>query len=192
MAYRYKRIKIKWNQKDKKFHKIKRNRVKSRKAHINFIRNRGKMRLALRKARIKGKVTMRKNKGKGIFRKLKIARRRWKNILKSDINLDSFLDGMMLTEEQIYEKADAPVLEIGVADIESMYLALKNIRDDVEFKGKDDKKAFQEWIDSSLEILHILKGEDDEISEIDEDFIEEVLSFIEQYAEKAGLMDEEE
>lgn len=192
MAYHFKRFRIRWNQKDKKFHKIKRNRTRSKKAHMNWVRNRGKMKQALRKARIKGKITNRINKGKGIVRKLKVARARWKNIIKSDINLDSFMDRLMLTESEIYKKAKAPILEIDTKDIESMYLALRKIRDNIEFKSKDDRKDFEGWVDNSLEMLDIIKDEGSEISDTDKDFIQDILAFIEQYAEKAGLMDDEE
>lgn len=191
MAYKFKRWKIKWNQKDRKFKKIKRDRTRSRKAHLRWVRNKGKMRQALRKSRIKAKKTRRINKSKGIYRKLKIARKRWKNILKSDRSLDMFMNGLLLSEEEIYEKYEPPEVELDVADIHAIKIELKKIRDDIELEDRDDKKVFNDWMDSAIEILEELESEDDEISRSHEDFLEEVIAFIEQYAEEIGIMDDE-
>ncbi len=192
MAWKFRRWKIKWNQKDKKFKKIKKNRTRARKAHLNWVRNRGKMKQALRKSRIKSKRTRRLNKSKGIYRKLKLARKRWKNILKSDINLDNFFNDMMLNEDYIYEKYAPPELEIDVHDVHAIKMELKKIRDDIELENREDKKTFNDWMDYAIDLLDELEEEGEEIDLDHESFLEEVLAFIEQYAEEMGIMDEEE
>jgi hypothetical protein len=192
MAWKFKRWKIKYDNKKNKFNKIKRDREKSRQAHIRWRKNKGKMKAALRKSKIKRKQTMKKNKARGIYKKLKMARKRWKNIIKSDRNLENFFDGMLMTEEQIFEKYEPPELEMDPQDIHQLKIELKKIRDDIELEDREDKKIFNDWMDSAIELLDYLQYEDDEISRDHEDFIEEVIAFIEQYAEEVGMIDEEE
>lgn len=192
MSYKFKRWRIRWNQKERKFKKIKRDRGRSRKAHIRWKRNRGKMRQALRKSRIKSKKTRRLNKSKGIYRKLKVARKRWKNILKSDRSLDMFMNGLLLSEDEIMEKYEPPEIELDISDVLQIKIELRKIRDDIELEDREDKKIFNDWMDSTLEILDELIAEDDDISRDHEDFLEEVIAFIEQYAEEVGIMDDEE
>jgi hypothetical protein len=192
MAWKFKRWKIKYDNKKNKFNKIKRDREKSRQAHIRWRKNKGKMKAALRKSKIKRKQTMKKNKARGIYKKLKMARKRWKNIIKSDRNLENFFDGMLMTEEQIFEKYEPPELEMDPQDIHQLKIELKKVRDDIELEDREDKKIFNDWMDSAIELLDYLQYEDDEISRDHEDFIEEVIAFIEQYAEEVGMIDEEE
>lgn len=192
MSYRFRRWRIKWNQKERKFKKIKRDRTRSRKARLRWKRNRGKMVQALRKSRIKAKKTRRINKSKGIYRKLKVARSRWKNILKSDRSLDMFMSGLLLTEDEIMEKYEPPEIELDVEDVHQIKIELKKIRDDIELEGREDKKTFNDWMDSALDILDELENEDEDITSDSKDFLEEVVAFIEQYAEEVGIMDEEE
>src|SRR6056297_1427266 len=99
MAWKFRKWRIRWNPSKRRFLKKRRNRKTSRDAHIRFKRNRGKMRQALRKSRIKGRVAQRRNKAMGIYKKLSTARKRWKNILKSDMNLDIYLN--ILSEEDL-------------------------------------------------------------------------------------------
>jgi hypothetical protein len=192
MAWKFKRWKIKYDNKKNKFNKIKRDREKSRQAHIRWRKNKGKMKAALRKSKIKRKQTMKKNKARGIYKKLKMARKRWKNIIKSDRNLENFFDGMLMTEEQIFEKYEPPELEMDPQDVHQLKIELKKVRDDIELEDREDKKIFNDWMDSAIELLDYLQYEDDEISRDHEDFIEEVIAFIEQYAEEVGMIDEEE
>jgi hypothetical protein len=63
MAWKFKRWKIKYDNKKNKFNKIKRDREKSRQAHIRWRKNKGKMKAALRKSKIKRKQTMKKKQG---------------------------------------------------------------------------------------------------------------------------------
>jgi hypothetical protein len=135
---------------------------------------------------------MKKNKARGIYKKLKMARKRWKNIIKSDRNLENFFDGMLMTEEQIFEKYEPPELEMDPQDVHQLKIELKKVRDDIELEDREDKKIFNDWMDSAIELLDYLQYEDDEISRDHEDFIEEVIAFIEQYAEEVGMIDEEE
>jgi hypothetical protein len=95
MGYRFKKWKIKWKPNEKKFKKRKIDRQSSKKAYNNWRKNRGKMMAALRKSKAKRKLANKKNKAKGMYKKLSVARKRWKNILKSDINLSNFLDGRL-------------------------------------------------------------------------------------------------
>jgi hypothetical protein len=121
-----------------------------------------------------------------------MARKRWKNIIKSDRNLENFFDGMLMTEEQIFEKYEPPELEMDPQDVHQLKIELKKVRDDIELEDREDKKIFNDWMDSAIELLDYLQYEDDEISRDHEDFIEEVIAFIEQYAEEVGMIDEEE
>lgn len=192
MSWNYKRYRVRWNQKKKKFRKIKRDRQLSRKAHIRWKKNRGKMKQGLRKARIKGKITQRKNKSAGIYHKLQVARKRWKNILKSDNNLEHILSSMILSEQEIMERYAPPEIELDVDDITGIKRELKKIRDDIEMGNVEDEKVKQEYIDSALDILDGLEDEDEDIMPDDYEFLEELLGFIEEYAEEVGLIDSDD
>lgn len=188
-AWKYKRWKIRWQPAKKKFKKIQRNRQKSRKAHLTWRKNRGKMKQALRKARIKGRITQRKNKAKGIYKKLKVARSRWKNILKSDINLELMMDTTLLSERVLREKYSMPELEVSAEDdIKDIVLALKEIKKHLDMADYDDEKVKEEYIDSAIEGLKELE-DDDDLDKDDEDFLEEIISFIEEFAEEADIID---
>lgn len=189
MAWKYKRWKIRWQPGQRKFKKIKRDRQRSRKAHLRWRQNRGKMKQALRKARIKGRITQRKNKSKGIYRKLKIARRRWKNLLKSDVNLQSFMDLNLLSEQQLVEKYGAPEIDVDAdSDITSIIDALKDMKANLDMADYEDEEVKEEYIDNAIEKLEDLDDQE-ELSEDDEDFIEEVISIIEEFAEAIGELE---
>ena len=189
MAWKYKRWRIRWNQKDRKFRKIKRDRQRSRKAHLRWKKNRGKMKMGLRKARIKGRITRRRNKAKGIYRKLKIARKRWKNMIKSDVNLGSFADLHLLSESQLIERYGAPELDVDVdSDIPSIIDALKEMQKNLDMADYEDEEIKDEYINSAIDKLEDLEDQD-ELSEDDEDFIEEVISMIEEFAEAIGELE---
>src|SRR6056297_20299 len=154
MAWNYKRWRIRWQPKTKRFKKIKRNRQRSRKAHLNWKKNRGKMKMGLRKARIKGRITRKRNKSKGIYKKLKIARKRWKNILKSDVNLGSFADLYLLSEEQLAEKYGAPELNVDAdSDIESIIDALKEMQKNLDMADYEDNEVKDEYINAAIDKL---------------------------------------
>src|SRR6056297_1880810 len=101
MAYKFKRWRIRWNPQKRRFVKKKRDRQKSLKAHRRWRSNKGKMKAAMRRSKVRRKLTMKRNKAKGIYKKLKIARNRWKNILKSDINLDNVTNLIYEADEHI-------------------------------------------------------------------------------------------
>jgi len=185
MAWHFKRWRIKWNKKARRFKKIRRNRQLSRAAHVRFIRNRAKMKAALRKTRIKGKIANRKNKAAGLYRKLSLARKRWKNILKSDMNLDKYFDYL------INEDKNAPEITLGPDDISDIKKSLEMMKQNLEFDDEDQKKDFDEYVDLSLDYLDSLSDNDD-LDNQDEDFLSELLSFIEEFGEEAGLINSDE
>lgn len=188
MAWKYRRWKIRWQPKKRKFKKIQRDRQRSRKAHLRWKKNRGKMKMALRKARIKGKITQRKNKAKGIYKKLKIARKRWKNILKSDRNLDAFMDLNILSEQQLIEKYGSPELEVDAeSDTNDIIKALRDMQQNLGMADFEDEEIKDEYINAAIDKLEEIE-EKEELDEEDEDFIEEVISFIEEFAEAADII----
>lgn len=183
MAWKYRRWKIRWQPKERKFKKIQRDRTRSRKAHLRWKKNRGKMKQALRKARIKGRITRRKNKAKGIYKKLGVARKRWKNLIKSDVNLGTLMDMELLSEQHLVEKYGAPELEIeDHDDIEGIIDALEDMKINIDMADYEDEEVKEEYINSAIDKLEDLKDKD-ELDEDDEDFVEEVISFIEEFAE---------
>lgn len=189
MAWKYKRWRIRWQPKTRKFKKIKRDRQRSRKAHLNWKKNRGKMKMGLRKARIKGRITRRRNKSKGIYKKLKVARKRWKNILKSDVNLGSFADLNLLSEQQLIEEYGAPELDVDAdSDIDAIIDALKEMQNNLDMADFEDEDVKDEYINAAIDKLEELENQE-ELSEDDEDFIEEVISMIEEFAEAIGEID---
>jgi hypothetical protein len=186
MAWKYKRWRIRWQPQKRKFKKIRRDRQKSRKAHLRWKKNRGKMKQALRKARIKGRITQRKNKAKGIYTKLKRARKRWKNILKSDINLSTVMDIHLLSERQLIERYGAPEIEVdSESDIPSIIDALKEMKENLDMADYEDEETKEDYIDNAIDKLETIEDQE-ELTEEDEDFIEEVISFIEEFAEAIG------
>lgn len=189
MAWKYRRWKIRWQPKQRKFKKIQRDRQGSRKAHLRWKKNRGKMKMALRKARIKGKITQKKNKAKGIYKKLAVARKRWKNILKSDVNLDLFMDLNVLSEEQLTEKYGAPELEVDASsDISDIIAALKDMKQNLGMADFEDEELKDEYLADAIDKLEEIE-EKEELEDEDEDFIEEVISVIEEFAEAADIID---
>lgn len=192
MAWKYRRWKIRWQPKKRKFKKIQRNRQKSRKAHLTWKKNRGKMKMALRKSRIKGKITQRKNKAKGIYKKLKVARKRWKNILKSDRNLDAFMDLNILSEQQLVEKYGSPELEVDAgSDTDDIIKALRDMQQNLGMADFEDEEIKDEYINAAIDKLEEIESHE-ELSDEDEDFIEEVISFIEEFAEAADLINSDD
>ena len=182
MAYKFRKWRIKWNPRKRKFKKHRRSRQASRKAHVRFIRNRGKMKQALRKSRIRGKMQRRKNKAMGIYKKLALARKRFKNILKSDMNLDMFFD--------VLDESIGPEVELDVEDLDGIKAALANLKDNVEFEGDDAdeyEKEFKQFIDDALIYLEEFENIE-QLEDEDREFLAEVLSFIEEYAEEIGAI----
>jgi len=181
MAWKYKRWKIKWNPKKRKFKKIKRDRKLSRDAHIRALMNKGKMKMALRKSRLKGRITMKKNKAMGIYKKLAVARKRYKNILKSDMNMETFFDQM------INEEKYTPEMELDTSDLEQIIYSLKQIQRNVEFDDKEETKDFEDYVDSIVKYISSYDSSS-EFSDDDREFFGEILSIIEEFGEEAGLL----
>ena len=186
MAYKFRRWRIRWNKKEKRFKKIKRDRQKSRDAHLRFKRNRGVMKAALRKSKIKSRVTRKKNKAMGIYRKLAVARKRWKNILKSDMNIDRYLN------YQINEQLDInPEIEVDVNDLEDIKYAMRQIARNVTFDDKEEKEEFELFVKDALKIIDEFKNVDD-LDEDDHDLMSDIIAFIEEFGEEAGLLSQDD
>lgn len=185
MAWKYKRWKIKWNPSKKKFIKKRRDREASRKAHVRCRQNKGKVRAALRKSRIKGRVQRKKNKAMGIYKKLSLARKRWKNLIKSDMNIDMYLDSVL------NESSFAPEINLDAEDIEDIKYALKQIQRNVEMEDKEDRKELDDYIDDALKVLDGYESTED-LEEDDEEFLSDLISFIEEFAEEAGLIEDDD
>jgi len=185
VAWKYKRWKIKWNPKKRKFKKIKRDRKLSREAHIRALRNKGKIKMALRKSRLKGRITMKKNKTMGIYKKLAVARKRYKNILKSDMNMEIFFDQM------INEEKYTPEMELDTSDLEQIIYSLKQIKRNVEFDDKEETKDFEEYVDSIVKYISSYDSSS-EFNDDDREFFGEILSIIEEFGEEAGLLSDDD
>jgi len=185
MAWKYKRWKIKWNPKKRKFKKIKRDRKLSREAHIRALKNKGKIKMALRKSRLKGRITMKKNKTMGIYKKLAVARKRYKNILKSDMNMELFFDQM------INEEKYTPEMELDSSDLDQIIYSLKQIKRNVEFDDKEETKDFEEYVDSIVKYISSYDSSS-EFSDDDKEFFGEILSIIEEFGEAAGLLQDDD
>lgn len=186
MAYKFRKWRIRWQKKSKKFKKIRRDRTKSREAHFRFIKNRGRMKKGLRIARRKGRITMKKNKAAGIYKKMSLARKRWKNIIKSDVNLDGFLD-MRLDEE-----LTAPELEIlAEKDLDGIIQILQDIKKNFELENEEDEKEIKKFIDDTIELLHEYKDLE-ELEVEDEEFLKDIISFVEEYGEEAGYIEQDD
>jgi len=147
------------------------------------------MKAAMRRSKVRRKLTMKRNKAKGIYKKLKIARNRWKNILKSDVNLGSFADLYLLSEEQLVEKYGAPEIDVDAdSDIESIIDALKEMQKNLDMADFEDEEIKDEYINAAIDKLEDIDDQE-ELSEDDEDFIEEVISMIEEFAEAIGELE---
>lgn len=183
MAYKFRKWRIRWQKPTKKFRKIRRDRKKSRAAHFRFIKNRGRMKKGLRISRRKGRIQMKKNKAAGIYKKMALARKRWKNILKSDNSLEMFMD--MRLDEALSE----PELEIiADRDIEGIIQILQDMRKNIDTEDEEEEKELKSSIDDMIDALDELKSLDELESE-DEKFLDDVISFIEEYGEEAGYID---
>jgi len=189
MAYKFRRWRIRWQKDKKRFKKIKRDRQKSRKAHVNWRRNRGKMMAALRKSKPRRKLANRKNKARGIYKKLSRARKRWKNIIKSDINLSNFDKLLFLSEDTELDEEMIPTIDIDSGDIQGFIDVLQAIRTNHDWETKEQQDDALEFIADSIEYLKELRDSDD-LYEDDEDFLEELIAFIEEYGEESGDIDE--
>jgi len=177
--WKFKRYRIKWNPQKKKFFKIKRDRQLSRNAYMRWKKNRSKMMLALRRSRFKRKLSLRKSKARGIYQKLKIARERWKNIISSDMNMHMFID--LLLEDE-----DEKTIELSDTDIPEIKNALMDMRDNIELDDEKEQDDFYQFIDDSIEHLDDFENIED-INNEDEDFLADIVSFIEEYGEEVGI-----
>lgn len=191
MAYKFRKWKIRWQKDKKRFKKIKRDRKKSRDAHVRWRRNRGKMLSALRKSKPRRKLANKKNKARGLYKKLAKARKRWKNILKSDINLDNFDQTLFLSEDSMLDEKMMPTIEIDSSDLQAFIDVLLAIKSNHDWETKEDQDEALEFIHDSIERLkEIRDGAGDDLFEEDEDFLEELVAFIEEYGEETGDIDE--
>jgi hypothetical protein len=182
-AFKFKRYKIKWNSKKRKFFKKKKNRQKSRKAYLRWKKNKAVMKKALRRSKAKRKRSMRRNKARGIYKKLKIARKRWKSLLKHDVDTDNILN---LLFEKETERAEIP---LEPEDIEGIKQALEDLRDNLEFDDEDTFEVIQ-FVDDSEELLNDIGG--DELEEEDIETLEDIIDIIDNYAEQAGIYNDDD
>jgi hypothetical protein len=182
-AFKFRKYRIKWNPKKRRFFKKKKNRQASRKAYMRWKRNKSKMKSALRRSKAKRKRSMRRNKARGMYKKLKIARKKYKSILKHDVELDGVLG--LLTEEE----ALGAEIFLEPEDIEGAKEALEDLRDNVEFDS-DDVLEVMQFIEDSEELLDDINGNDLEDEDIE--VLEEIVSIIDDYAEETGIYDEDE
>lgn len=190
MAYKFKKWRIRWQPDTKKFKKIKRNRKKSRDSYVKWKKNRGKMLAALRKSKPKRKLAMKKNKARGMYKKLSIARSRWKNILKSDINLDNMLDGRLYLDEGVLIE-EAPVIDIEHSDLSDIISILNGIKNSYEWESEEDEEVAKDFISTAIENLKDMKDVE-ELFDDDEEFLEELIAFIEEYGEEIGAIEDDE
>jgi hypothetical protein len=131
-----------------------------------------------------------KNKARGIYKKLSVARKRWKNVLKSDINLDNMLDGRLFLDESfLYE--EGPIIDIEDSDIPSIIAVLKNIRDTREWEDTEDEEIAQEFIKDAITQLEEIEDAQD-LFDNEEEFLEELIAFIEEYGEDIGEIEDDD
>lgn len=184
-TWKFRKWKIKWNPKRRKFKKHMRKRSSSFEAHMRYRRNRGKMKQALRKSRIKGRIQNKKNKAMGIYKKLALARKRWKNLLKSDINMEMWMDSLL------NEATIAPEIDIDPNEIEDIKYALRQIQRNIELEDEEEQKEFEDFIDDALTVLDDFETVEDLESE-EEETLADIISFIEEFAEEADLIADED
>jgi hypothetical protein len=163
MGYKFKRYKIKWQSKKNKFKKRKINRKKSRKAYQNFLKHKSVYLKNLRKARIKGKKKMRRNKTRGIFKKMKAARKRFKNYLKN--SLEVFCDNL-LNEDTEYEAE----IELDDDDMEDVFDIMQELLDDEIITA-----------DQYADYINVLENAGDDEDEYDDMLMAEILKLIDYY-----------
>jgi flagellar hook-basal body complex protein FliE len=164
MGYRFKRWKIKWNLKRGKFKKRKIDRKRSRKAYQNFLKHKSTYMKNLRKARIKGKKKMRRNKTRGIQKKLKAARKRFKNYLKN--SLEVFCDNL-LNEDTEYEAE----IELDDEDVKDVLDIMQELLDD----GIITDDQYRDYID-------VLESDEDDEDDYDDMLMAEILKLIDYYS----------
>lgn len=183
MAWKFKKYRIKWNKDERKFKKKIRDRKTSYEAHLNWRRNRAKMKAALRKSKVKRKLTMKKNKARGIYKKLKIARERYKHLLKADIDMNMFVDNLL--NESEFE------LSLSHGDLNDLIDILKEIKINVELEDPKEQKELESYIDEVIKELSEYK-DIEELQDADKDFLEDIISFIEEYAEEIGELEQDD
>jgi hypothetical protein len=181
--FKFKRYRIKWNAKKRKFLKKKKNRQTSRKAYMRWKKNKSTMKAALRRSKAKRKRSMKRNKARGMYKKLKRARKQFKSFLKHDVEYDSILNVLM--------EGEIPEVEIIVEpeDIDGIKEALLDLRDNLEFDSDDELEVMQ-FIEDSEELLDNISGE--ELEDEDIEALQDILGVIDDYAEMAGIYDEED
>ena len=189
MAWKFRKFKIKWQKGNKRFKKRRINRENSRKSHLMWKKNKGKMMAALRKSKPKRMLANRKNKAKGMYKKLARARKTWRNILKSDVNLENFLDGRVFLQEDNVLFEEGPTLDLGIKDIDSIISVLNSIKNDNDWDDKEDKEFAQSFINDAIEYVSKFKSFDD-LMDSEEDYLEEILIFIDKYAVMNDIYDE--
>lgn len=179
MAYKFKRYKIKWNFKKRKFKKIKKDRKKSREAYMRFRRHRAKMLAALRKNRKKIKRKSARNRNAGIQRKLARARKKYKHLLKNSLEYE--LNTLLFEGQEI-----EPEVEIDEDDLKEVADTL----DDMKSVVGDEDEELEKYIDDAKDvILHVIEAGDRSSDQRDERAVSDILRFVENFYK---LQNEEE
>ena len=175
MSYKFKRYKIKWDLKKRKFKKIKKDRKRSREAYIRFRKNRAKMLAALRKNRKKIKRKAARNKNAGIQMKLKKARKKYKYLLQNSLEYNI---NNILFEAQEME----PEIEITEKDLDELDDILSSIKASMDFDTAEERKEFYQWIsDSRTLVKDVLNHGNNPNTDENDKAISEILKFVDTY-----------
>lgn len=175
MAYHFKRYKIKWDLKTRRFKKIKKDRKKSREAYQRFMRNKGKMLAALRKNRKKIKRKAARNRNAGIQVKLAKARKRYKHLLNN--SLEYTLDNVLFEAKEM-----EPEVSITERDLVEIDHTLSVIKGSVDFNSPEERDEFFQYIeDSRFLIQDVINRGDDASDKDDENAVSGILRFIETF-----------
>jgi hypothetical protein len=175
MPYKFKRYKIKWDIKKRKFKKIKKDRKKSREAYQRFRKNRGKMLAVLRKNRKKIKRKAARNRNAGIEQKLAKARNKYKHLLNN--SLEYSIDNILFESKEM-----EPEVEIGEDDLKELDKALSDIKLSVDIDDKEEQEEFDQYIeDSKALVKSIIDNGDEGSNNHDEDAVSEILKFVDTF-----------
>lgn len=175
MAYKFKRYKIKWDLKRRKFKKIKKDRKKSREAYQRFRKNKGKMLAALRKNRKKIKRKKARNNNAGIQQKLKKARKKYKHLLNN--SLEYSIDNILFEAKEM-----EPEVEITDSDLDELHQTLGSIKSSVEIEDKEEKEEFNQFIeDSKALVKNVIENGDEVNNKADEEAVSEILKFVDMF-----------
>lgn len=186
MAWKFKKFRIKWDKGKKQFKKKKRDRATSYKAHLRWRKNRSKMKASLRKSKVKRKLSMRRNKAMGIFRKLKLARKRFASVLKNDVSLNQLVNNVFRLDE-----SNDMILDMSHKDLDDLIDILKDLKSNIEIDDDKEHEEFMEFINDAIKSLHDYK-DIEELEDTDKEFLEDIISFIEEYGEEIGALEQDD